>query len=97
MSLLTSRPQRVHFNPKDKAHLKSLQTFLETGQWGEVKFAAEAPYINVPEYVLRKYSAHQLKCKDGVMEPNVGSPLVKEEPKQDEAKPTVKPALVRVA
>lgn len=68
-SLTTNRPQRVHFNPKDKKHLESLKTFLSTGQWGEVKFAVEGSYLSVPDYVLRKYATHVLKCRDCVLDP----------------------------
>ena len=69
MNLLTARPQRVHFNPKNKAHVASLKTFIETGTWGEVKFACEGSYLSVPEYVMRKFISHQLKCNDVVLNP----------------------------
>jgi hypothetical protein len=58
------KPARVYFNPKNAAHLASLRSFIETGRWGEIQFDAEPPFVNVPEYVLRKYAAHLLKVKD---------------------------------
>lgn len=63
---MTVRPQRVHFDPKNKAHIESFKAFLSTGMWGEVKFECEAPFLSVPEYVMRKYATHMLKTTDAV-------------------------------
>ena len=52
---------RVNFDPKKSKHRDSLKRFLETGNWGEVQFFAEAPYVTVPETVLRKMAASALK------------------------------------
>lgn len=76
MNLLTARPQRVHFNPKNKAHVASLKTFMETGSWGEAKFVPEGSYLAVPEYVMRKYIAHQLKCRDVVLDGPIIKPAI---------------------
>lgn len=81
MNLLTARPQRVHFNPKNKAHVASLKTYLETGSWGDIKFVCEGSYLSVPDYVMRKYIAHQLKCRDVVLDGPIRKPeVVQEEP-----------------
>lgn len=76
MNLLTARPQRVHFNPKNKAHVASLKTFIETGSWGEVKFVCEGSYLSVPEYVMRKFIAHQLKSRDIVLDGPITKPTI---------------------
>jgi hypothetical protein len=49
-----ARITREEFNPTDGNHLESLRTFLATGNWGLIQFYAEAPYLTVPETVLRK-------------------------------------------
>jgi hypothetical protein len=53
--------KRENFNPKNKAHLESFKKFLSTGNWGKIQFYVEAPYVTVPETVLRKFCMHQLK------------------------------------
>lgn len=78
MNLLTARPQRTHFNPKNKAHVASLKQYLETGNWGEAKFVCEGTYLSVPDYVMRKYLAHQLKCRDIVLDGPIPTPNVEE-------------------
>lgn len=65
--LKRANPVRVFFDPKNKAHVSSLKTFLETGRWGDVQFDCEPPFISVPEYVYRKYIAHKLGAKDIAM------------------------------
>jgi hypothetical protein len=52
--------RREEFNPKLKDHLKSYQNFLKTGNWGEVQFFCEFPYVTVPETVSRKFACHTL-------------------------------------
>jgi len=93
MSLLTARPNRVHFNPKNKAHVASLKTYIETGTWGEVKFACEGSYLSVPEYVMRKFIAHQLKCRDVVLEPYAPKAAAVEE----SPKPIINPPILLLA
>lgn len=53
--------RRVHFNPANAEHCKSLKTFLDTGSWGAVTFHVDFPYTDVPTYVLTMYAAHKLK------------------------------------
>ena len=52
--LRNARIERAEFNPTKKEHLESLREFLDTGNWGKIQFYPEAPYLNVPETVLRK-------------------------------------------
>ena len=62
--LKRSAPRREFFDPKNKAHVKSMMVFLETGKWGEIQFICEPPFISVPEYVFRKYLCHKLNVTD---------------------------------
>ena len=61
-SRILSKPQvrRETFDPKNKEHRDSLKKFIETGNWGEVQFFAEYPYVTVPETVFRKFSLAML-------------------------------------
>ena len=52
--LRNARIERAEFDPTRKEHLESLREFLNTGSWGKIQFYPEAPYLNVPETVLRK-------------------------------------------
>lgn len=52
--------RRENFDPKNKEHKASLKKFIETGNWGDVQFFAEYPYVTVPETVLRKFSMAML-------------------------------------
>lgn len=52
--LRVSRIPRECFDPMNSKHMKSLKCFLDTGNWGEIQFYIEAPYVTVPETVLRK-------------------------------------------
>ncbi len=52
--------RRESFDPKNKEHRSSLKKFIETGNWGDVQFFAEYPYITVPETVFRKFSLAML-------------------------------------
>lgn len=52
--LRRARVYREEFDVNNKEHLLSLDTFLKTGNWGKIQFFAEAPYVTVPETVLRK-------------------------------------------
>lgn len=64
MSDLLKRTQlirRESFDPRKKAHIDSFKTFLRTGNWGDVQFYSELPYIEVPMTVLMKYSTYMLK------------------------------------
>lgn len=62
MSLL-SRHQHVnrqYFDPTNADHVESLKEYLRTGNWGNVQFFAELPFIEVPMTVITKYARHQL-------------------------------------
>lgn len=61
-SRVLSKPQvrRETFDPKNKEHRASLKKFIETGNWGDVQFFAEYPYVTVPETVFRKFSLAML-------------------------------------
>lgn len=62
MSLLTlAAAKREIFDPKNATHLASLKQFVKTGNWGNVQFHAELPYVEVPMTVLMKYAAYTLK------------------------------------
>jgi hypothetical protein len=52
--LRNARIERYEFDPTKAAHLDSLRNYLLTGNWGDIMFYTEAPYLNVPETVLRK-------------------------------------------
>ena len=52
-----AKVRREQFNPKSRVHRASLKNFLNTGNWGEIQFYPEAPYVSVPETVLRKMSS----------------------------------------
>lgn len=52
--------KREQFNPQNVNHIKSLECFVKTGTWGDVKFHAELPYIEVPMTVMMKYIQHSL-------------------------------------
>ena len=58
--LRNARIIREEFDPTKYEHLESLRAFLNTGNWGVVQFYPEAPYLNVPETVLRKMADHNL-------------------------------------
>jgi hypothetical protein len=66
--LREARIPRECFDPKNTAHLKSLKMFLDTGNWGEIQFYAEAPYVTVPETVLRKVAQAALKGECATIE-----------------------------
>jgi hypothetical protein len=51
---------RVSFNPKNRRHRESLKHFIETGNWGEVRFAAELPHVEVPMTCLVKLARYSL-------------------------------------
>lgn len=53
--------KREIFNPKNTKHLKSFDHFVKTGIWGDIKFHAELPYVEVPTTVLMKYAQSQRK------------------------------------
>lgn len=52
--------RRENFDPKNKEHRASLKKFLETGNWGDIQFYTEYPYVTVPETVLRKFALAML-------------------------------------
>ena len=58
--LNTPMVRREPFDPNNNEHRDSLKKFIETGNWGEVQFFAEYPYVTVPETVFRKFSLAML-------------------------------------
>ena len=54
---------RETFDPKNRKHLKSLETFLRTGSWGDVSFYVEAPFTDVPATVLTKFAMSKLNVE----------------------------------
>jgi len=54
---------RVDFDPQNTEHVKSLEKFLVTGNWGSVQFFHEEPYNNVPMTVLVKFALAALGNK----------------------------------
>lgn len=54
---------REVFKPDNSEHRKSLQNFIKTGNWGDVKFFCEAPYTDVPTTVLMAFASFELKTK----------------------------------
>ena len=61
--LLRAKINRVLFDPANPAHLKSFESFLRTGNWGEIQFIAEPPYTDVPMYVLMTFAKYKLKVQ----------------------------------
>lgn len=55
--------QREYFNPELDRHVESLRVFLATGNWGEVQFYPEVPFIEVPMTVMMKYLRHALNVQ----------------------------------
>jgi hypothetical protein len=51
--------ERQYFDPTNPKHLESLDTFLKTGNWGEVQFYAELPFVEVPVTVLTKFAMYE--------------------------------------
>lgn len=51
--------ERQYFDPTNPKHLESLDTFLKTGNWGEVQFYAELPFVEVPITVLTKFAMYE--------------------------------------
>jgi hypothetical protein len=61
--LRNARIIREEFDPLCSDHRDSLREFLDTGNWGKIQFYPEAPYLNVPETVLRKLAIWALENK----------------------------------
>lgn len=55
--------ERVYFDPSNAAHVESFKCFISTGNWGDIQFYPELPYIEVPITVLMKFALHQLNTK----------------------------------
>jgi hypothetical protein len=64
--LCNSVGKRAVFDPRNKAHVASLKTFLETGSWGDILFLAEGNFVDVPSSVMMKYLHHVLKITPAV-------------------------------
>lgn len=66
---MSSILNRVHlvtrqiFDPENEQHIDSLKHYLRTGNWGEIQFYAELPFIEVPATVITKYTEHTLNVK----------------------------------
>ena len=58
--LSAAQVKRAEFNPKNKDHLRSYRQFLESGNWGDVLFFCEFPYVTVPETVSKKFAKYTL-------------------------------------
>lgn len=58
----TVHVKREKFDPTNAAHLESLTAYLRTGNWGDIQFYPELPFIEVPITVLTKFAAHHLKA-----------------------------------
>lgn len=69
-----SRVNRVTFDPSKKAHLESVKTFMETGNWGDIQFFCEYPYTDVPMTVLTKFTAFKLKADMSLRRAKTNSP-----------------------
>jgi hypothetical protein len=54
------RVRREYFDPDNQQHRVSLERFLVTGNWGDVQFFIEPPFVTVPEMVLRRFALHSL-------------------------------------
>lgn len=80
--LATSMVVRETFDPANPKHLESLDVFLSTGSWGEVKFHFEYPYHDVVTTVLMKFARHERQIRQ-------------ETPIEREHRLAVKPNLVR--
>jgi hypothetical protein len=61
--LIGSRIKRESFDPENKDHLKSYLKYINSGNWGEVHFFSEAPFVTVPATVNHRYALHTLKEK----------------------------------
>lgn len=66
--LREARIPREYFDTQNSKHMKSLKCFLDTGNWGSIQFFVEAPYVTVPETVLRKVAKAVLDGKQFVIE-----------------------------
>lgn len=54
---------REVFDPTNPTHMESFKTFLRTGNWGEVQFWPELPYVEVPMTVMMKFILHTLQLQ----------------------------------
>lgn len=61
--LREARVRREEFDPENQEHLKSYNSFLSTGNWRNVYFFCEFPYVTVPETVSRKFAQFMLSEK----------------------------------
>lgn len=54
---------RQTFDPENPQHIRSLKTFIATGNWGDVQFYVEAPYEDVPTTVLMRFASSMLNVE----------------------------------
>ena len=54
---------RETFDPTNPLHIESFKHFVRTGNWGDVQFFTELPYIEVPMTVLMKFAMHALQVE----------------------------------
>lgn len=84
MSILNevSHVKREIFDPKNPKHITSLKHFLHTGNWGDVQFEAELPYIEVPMTVIMKYMRWALNVQVETMaqrEARLGDKVIRQQ------------------
>lgn len=63
MSSILNRAHLVNrqiFDPANEQHVDSLRHYLRTGNWGDIQFYEEVPFVEVPATVLTKYAQHML-------------------------------------
>lgn len=52
---------RVTFDPSNPKHQKSLRSYLKDGNWGDIQFFSEEPFMNVPATVMHKFCLYALR------------------------------------
>lgn len=55
----TQKP--VKFNAEDPEHMAAFEAFINTNKWGELRFAVELPYVDVPSTVTTKVIQYAFK------------------------------------
>jgi hypothetical protein len=55
-----TKVDRQIFDPANEKHVTSLAEYLRTGNWGEIQFYPELPFVEVPISVLTKFARYQL-------------------------------------
>lgn len=63
MSSILNRAHLINrqiFDPANQQHIDSLRHYLRTGNWGDIQFYEEVPFVEVPATVLTKYAEYML-------------------------------------